>query len=767
MNLSFSIGSRTFSLDASKSAVSPDMAAWMRAEDVDQSSEGAKLTSPYSQSAWVYIAVTRLAEKVSQIPFRISRVSGGQSRRVRALRSSAAGQHRRFISRAVGEDILESGPAVDLFNCPHPTMNRALFWEMMVTWLALRGEAFVLPLDNADQPVDMTDRAPKVSRLLTLPTELFWHIVTGYELAAWRYTGSPLLTPIPSEILQPGEVIHLRMPNPYLYWRGMSPLLVAMVAAGADYAASQYAKGYWLNNADTGVIVTTDQQVDPEQRAAILAALRERKRKAGTADRPLFLWGGAKVEKPTLNGMESQFIENRKMNRQEIGAIFKVPESVMGFSDAKSSALSGGASAINAEQIQFIESTICPLCTRLEEALAPVVASFGDDLVGWFDYDSLPAMQAARRERLDSATKAFALGAAFNDINALYDLGFPDYPWHKTGYLPFGLQPAGLVEEMPGEEDPEETEDPFEKMARLLTQSRRGAEAQSKASDTTRLWQQHILTRQKTVKLFKSKTDKVLFEFRSIALAKLETAPRSAPVTRSLVDLIFDAAQFGAKLNTVLQQPIQSTLNTAGKELRQEIGVDDPWTMPPQDALQYVADRRQPILNVGGTVRDQINTALNAGLDAGETTAELAARVKETFNRLSNGGEEMSVPESLRVARTEVNMAYGHSRQLSMKDAGIEFKSWLSSHGPNVREGHAEAEDTYQDAPIPIDEPFMVPNKDGIPEPMMFPGDDSLGASAGNIINCQCISLAAMKTEEDSKGVTYHIHGLGPRTFPR
>ncbi|MGA2788670.1 MAG: phage portal protein, partial [Verrucomicrobiota bacterium] len=152
-------------------------------------------------------------------------------------------------------------------------------------------------------------------------------------------------------MLLPSEAIHSRQPNPYLYWRGMGPLNVAMVAAGADYAAAQYAKGYWLNNADTGVIVTTEQQTDPAQRAAILAALRERKRAAGTADRPLFLWGGAKVEKPQLSGMEQQFIANREMNRQEIGAIYKVPESIMGFSQAKASALSGGGNAIEQEGI--------------------------------------------------------------------------------------------------------------------------------------------------------------------------------------------------------------------------------------------------------------------------------------------------------------------------------------------------------------------------------------------------------------------------------
>jgi len=49
----------------------------------------------------------------------------------------------------------------------------------------------------------------------------------------------------------------------------------------------------------------------------------------------------------------------------------------------------------------------------------------------------------------------------------------------------------------------------------------------------------------------------------------------------------------------------------------------------------------------------------------------------------------------------------------------------------------------------------------------MFPGDDSMGAELSNIINCQCIQLAAEKKEEDEKSVTFHVLGAGNLTFPK
>jgi hypothetical protein len=80
-----------------------------------------------------------------------------------------------------------------------------------------------------------------------------------------------------------------------------------------------------------------------------------------------------------------------------------------------------------------------------------------------------------------------------------------------------------------------------------------------------------------------------------------------------------------------------------------------------------------------------------------------------------------------------------------------------------VREAHALAEEATIDNPIPVNEPFTVGG-----EQLMYPGDDSLGASPGNVINCQCIQLAAQPvTGSDEKTITFKIHGLGLMTFPK
>ena len=761
-------------------SLSPDLQGWMRGQDLDNDDRGAQMVNPYMQSAWVYTAISAMADGLAQIPFRISRVGADKVRRVRSFRGSADPRQREMCRRTLGGNIIESGEVVDLFERPHPTMSRTLFWEQVVSWDCLRGEFFVMPLDETNGVVDLSERSPRVKRMLTLDPAMFWHMVQGFDLVGWRYTGSPLMSPVPSVMLSPSEVIHTRAVNPYLYWRGLSPLTVAMLAASADYAAAMFMKGLLLNNADTGVIATTEQNLTPEQREQFAAALRERKRKAGTPDRPLFLSSGVKIEKPTISNVDMQFLETRKLLRQEIGAIFKVPESVMGFSETKSSALSGGGAALNEEKVTFIQQNLASKCRRYETAVDPIIKAFGEDLVGWFDLDSLPVMQEARRARVDTASKVFALGVPLNDINRVYDLGFPEYAWGNMGMLPFNLAPAQAVVaggEMPGEDEPvaagngtegtEGTEEtPMAMMRGMLAEIRNPKPEIRKKSEirtpnTVALWQRHMRARNATVKLFQRKTCKVLNEFRGKTLAKLNEIhlEKAAIERRGLADLVFNAMDFGNELMLVLRLPIEAALQQAGEDARQEVGANDPWVMPPKQVAAFVAGRTQPIMGVGGTVRDQLNTSLQVGYDEGETTAELAGRVKGVFNNLTDA-------EAMRVARTETNLAFNAARHEAFGDAGIEYKSWLSSHGPRVRPGHESAEEAYIDNPIPLDRAFVV-DLDGEGEELMYPGDDSLGASPGNIINCQCIQLAAVKEGEDAESETFRVFGLGTMRFDK
>src|SRR5215470_8361454 len=157
MKFSFQLANRTFSFSLNHQPSTPQPSTrstpdeWLRAEDQDRS-DGAILHSAYSQSSWVYIAISVIAETIAQIPFRIARV-GKSSSSSFSSSSSVSSPLSPFppVRSALGEHVVDQGPIIDLFIHPHPTMDRSLFWELLTTWRCLRGEFFILPLDASDQ----------------------------------------------------------------------------------------------------------------------------------------------------------------------------------------------------------------------------------------------------------------------------------------------------------------------------------------------------------------------------------------------------------------------------------------------------------------------------------------------------------------------------------------------------------------------------------------------------------------------------------------
>jgi phage portal protein BeeE len=450
-NIHISRSSRSAAPPLSRSTPSsPDALAWLRGGDLDVA--GPSLSNAYQQVVWVYRAINAVAEQVANIPFLFS-----------------AGERGR-------ENLITSGPLVDFYNRPHPHLNRFQYWELRVIWLMLRGECFRIPIyqepagglslssawppakagEGRGEEVHSALRTPHstLKAVLILDPSRFQHIVEDHRLIGWRYTGFGPQAPLESQIFLPEEVWFERLPNPFDFWRGLSPLSVAAMAAQTDFAAGAFMRGLIENNADAGLIVRSDKPVSDEMQDQFIAALKNRKRRAGFADKPLFLNGVTEIVKPTLSSTDLQFLENRKFSRAEICAAFGVPEEIVATSDYNKYDVMQGA------RLNFIENRIAPLCSRLEAeenaTTIPALLSSSsssssienqnskiENPTGWFDLDSLPIMQEARRNRLAAARTGFDMGVPFNELNRVLDLGFKPLPWGDRGYIAARLQEVG------------------------------------------------------------------------------------------------------------------------------------------------------------------------------------------------------------------------------------------------------------------------------------------------------------------------------------
>lgn len=105
---------------------------------------------------------------------------------------------------------------------------------------------------------------------------------------------------------------------------------------------------------------------------------------------------------------------------------------------------------------------------------------------------------------------------------------------------------------------------------------------------------------------------------------------------------------------------------------------------------------------------------------------ELTQQLKGNILNVYEGVQEWEIR---RIVQTESLTALSVAQDESIKALGIAHtKTWAIS-GNNTRPAHLEMDGVTVDE----DEAFVVDGED-----MMYPRDDSMGASAGNIINCAC-----------------------------
>jgi HK97 family phage portal protein len=471
------------------SQLSPAAVAWLCGESA--ATGGPLLTNAYQQVVWVYRAINVLAEQIANLPFLFSRGERGRENLI------TSGPLHDFYNRPHphinrfqywelriiwlmlrGESmripIFEDSPTLNLIHNPTLNLNRQAPLPSDGRGIKGEGPAFRTPdselrttqrglsictphpsfstgaedsLRNTQYAINHAPRTTHqahesrrtLKKVLILDPSLFQHIIQDNELVGWRYTGGGPNTPLLSQVFLPEEVWFEKLPNPFDFWRGMSPLLTAGLAVKTDFAAGAFMNGLMENNGDLGLIVRTQGQLEPEQREQLLAALRDRKRRAGTADRPLLLWSAAEVIKPQLSSADLQYLENRKFSRAEICAAFGVPEEIVTITDnAKYDVMSGS-------RLNFIENRVAPLCARLEAEEQLLIKSIDPTAAGWFDLDSLPILQDARRTRLTTAKTAFDMGVPFNELNQVLDLGFKPTPWGNKGHLPNNIHDIAEV----------------------------------------------------------------------------------------------------------------------------------------------------------------------------------------------------------------------------------------------------------------------------------------------------------------------------------
>lgn len=193
---------------------------------------------------------------------------------------------------------------------------------------------------------------------------------------------------------------------------GVSPLQQLGVTLSIEDAAQRYQQSLFRNGARPPSALTMSDEflgLKPEERATIVANLREDVTNLhvnpDNAGRPPLLPPGLDWKPIGHSAVEAELIDQRKVAREEVAAIFQIPPPMIGILDKAT------FSNIETQREMFFTDSLGPPLILIEQALnATLVRGLlrEDDLFVEFDFagvlrgDRLKEMQALR-EAIDSS----------------------------------------------------------------------------------------------------------------------------------------------------------------------------------------------------------------------------------------------------------------------------------------------------------------------------------------------------------------------------
>lgn len=659
---------------------------------------GTKLGNPYEQSAWVQRAIKLIAGPVASAPLYWYADNGGE------------------------EGELADAGLSQFLRAPARGLSWPLFIEASIGWRKLAGECFWLIDDSVLVPFP-AGRATAPPLILARPDRMRVVAPRG-ELLGWQYLDGAGAT----HSLLPDQVIHLRLWNPYSEHRGLPELAAAQTAAEADYLAGNYLRNLMRNSGDQGPYVWSKVPLEEQQQKQIEAALRQKRDLASRGIfKAAFFSNEIDVKSPTTTVPDAGFVLNRVASRHEIAIALGIPPSLF---DVKASYSVGSAS----DFFMLLTNS----CLPEARALAAGLSLYAERLLGRpvraeFDFDEHPTMQQVRAERMAQAVQLWDRGMSWQAVSEYLSLGMVEFEGWDIPYVPFSAQPVDGAETLADFDEVAQTPpDAVKVMLRALRARKCAAQldcdccALELRADSPAGYKAHVTHRRVTVRAYEAKFKRALLEARAETLRNLERAGERAIEQRGVAaDFIFDLARWKLGLKATMRRAGATALQRAGQQLFSEVAKDDPFNMPPPAALEFLRARENRFEDIANDVHRSVMSALEDGLERGDTMADLAAAVREEFNGFD-------AARSKRIAMTETAAAYGVARQEAMNQSGVERKKWLTSNAKgSVRPAHWAAEGQVR----PVAEPFDVGG-----EALMYPGDPE--GSPGNVINCHCVSIA-------------------------
>lgn len=289
-----------------------------------------------------------------------------------------------------------------LHDSPNSEMTSFTFREMLMTNLLLWGNAYALIKRDANGHV--TELYPLKSKNMVVERDAVTNAIK------YTYTNNKGLT----KTYKPRQVLHI----PAFSFDGVvgvSPITYAREAMGLALATEEFGARFFGNGARPGGVLEHPGVVkDPEK-------LRDSWNKVyqGTKNshKVAVLEEGMKYHEIGMSPEDSQFLQTRAFQLNEICRIFRVPPHMIG--DLSRSTFSN----IEHQSIDFVVHTITPWITRWEQAISKALLNDEEKTIYYAKFNVNGLMRGDFNSRMSGYAIARQNGwMSANEIRALEDM---------------------------------------------------------------------------------------------------------------------------------------------------------------------------------------------------------------------------------------------------------------------------------------------------------------------------------------------------------
>jgi HK97 family phage portal protein len=657
-----------------------------------------------------------------------------------------------------GDRIIEGGDLHRLINHPNQWMDRNQYMATIEAYLSLYDECIVAKIgEPGSNPDELIPLNPK--KLQQIPGV---YAPTGMQVVAgWWYTdagGGMMLTW--------DDVIPIIGTNPHAPFKGLSSILAAERSISHDVATREQNLALFSNGCMPDIILTTDKNIDKDQRNEILDQWNARMSGTTNAHKTGIVWGGLKAEKHAFNPSEMQALEGLRFDRQDILMAMRVyPAMVMlmegetGLSQGSSTSeqmvawwSNEGLSELDriatAHQRYLVDAYVWKAGTRQQAIVsrAPsllerqarrnsakrrAAAKATSTYFLWFDENDIEELVEHRRMRIDQMGRLLDRGWLPDDINDYLDLGLPPHPTN-IGTLPYSLQAVTDLGSAAAEAEPQVDADErgsvdgiFSRIGTILSNVRT---SRADAADFEGVWKLWLGFRKQWEKASASKHSRLFLDQRKRVLARLDAAIATALDADNLLASVFPLDAENQAVTALLKPLIINLFEAANEVVNAEFGIANPFEIDDPN-IQTAVERR---IIQGSKINESTTAKLRAIMarhfDEGWTQQQLTDEIANYYGQ--HIGASKARPAT--AARTQVAGIVNDSRMITARNVGGLRKGWLQGASEEPRADHTAAQAQYLAEPIALDEKFVVGG-----EPMDAPGDAT--AAIGQVANCTCM----------------------------